>query len=268
MYPFQSYYLDQPLIKGRVFDIFEPAPGVPVQDIAIFFVHGGGWTAGSRTGFHPIMEAFGKLGYITATADYRLSGVTAFDQLADIRKSFDCFVDILKKRNHPCRIAVHGSSAGAHLASLMVCAKPGELGEKNDELKYPDFRVEKAFLQATPYDFKPWEAMMPQFWKQMQAIAGASYEKDPERFERLSLSNLIREDNPQLFFMEAGFEYIFPSDLTLKIARQHRAMNIKSHWKVYDRMEHGFFYELKRQMQLQAFEDICAFLQDKLITEF
>ena len=69
MYPFQSYYLDCPLVKGRAFDVFEPAPGVPVQDIAIFFVHGGGWTSGSRSGFHPLMEAFGKLGYITATAD-------------------------------------------------------------------------------------------------------------------------------------------------------------------------------------------------------
>jgi hypothetical protein len=33
-------------------------------------------------------------------------------------------------------------------------------------------------------------------------------------------------------------------------------------------MEHGFFYELKRQMQLQAFDDICAFLQDRLETDF
>ena len=57
MYQFQSYFLDKPLVKGRIFDVFEPAEGVPVKDVAIFFVHGGGWHSGSRAGFYEIMEA-------------------------------------------------------------------------------------------------------------------------------------------------------------------------------------------------------------------
>ena len=137
MYAFQSYFLDKPLVKGRIFDVFEPAAGVPVKDVAIFFVHGGGWRAGSRTGFYEIMEAFGKLGYITCTTDYRLN-VNGFEQLSDIREAYDCFVDILKKRNHSCRIAGHGSSAGAHLASLLCCAKPGECGENIDKISFCD----------------------------------------------------------------------------------------------------------------------------------
>lgn len=268
MYPFQSYFLDAPLNKQRIFDIFEPASGVPVKDIAIFFVHGGGWFSGSRTGFYEIMEAFGKLGYITCTTDYRLSGVNAFEQLADIREALDCFIDLLKKRGHSCRIAVHGASAGAHLASLLCCAKPGECGEICKDLKHPEVRPIKAFLQATPYDFKHWEGMMPSFWEQMQRIAGKSYKDDPERYERLSLINFVREDNPELFFMEAGLEHLFPSELTREIASKHRSMNIASQWKVYSRVEHGFFYELKRKMQLEAFDDVCKFLEDKLETNF
>lgn len=268
MYPFTSYFLDKPLIKGRIFDIFEPAAGVPVKDVAIFFVHGGGWNAGSRTGFYEIMQAFGKLGYITCTTDYRLSGVTAFDQLSDIRESFDCFVKLLKERGHSCRIAVHGSSAGAHLASLLCCARPGECGEDVSKLKYPEVRPEMAFLQATPHNFKHWEGMMPPFWNQMQGIAGVKYDQDPEPFERLSLENFIRQDNPGIFFMEAELEHLFPWEHTRNIARQHRAMGIASQWKIYKRVEHGFFYELKRQMQLQAFQDICDFLEGKLATDF
>lgn len=264
---FQSFYLDSPLVKGRIFDVFEPAEGVPVQDVAIFFVHGGGWRSGARSGFHEIMEAFGERGFITATTDYRLSGVNCFEQLSDIREAYDCFVKLLKERNHSCRIAVHGSSAGAHLASLMCCAKPGECGEDISELKYPEVRPEMAFLQATPHDFKHWEGMMPQFWAQMQGAAGAAYDAEPEVFERLSLNNYIKPDNPRMFFMEAELEHLFPSELTLEIARQHRAMNINSQWKVYTRVEHGFFYELKRKMQLEAFEDICKFIDNKLVTD-
>ena len=267
MYPFQSYFLDKPLVKGRIFDVFEPAEGVPVKDVAIFFVHGGGWHSGSRAGFYEIMEAFGHLGYITCTTDYRLTA-NGFEQLADIRESFDCFVEILKKRNHSCRIAVHGSSAGAHLASLLCCAKPGECGEKVEKLKYPEVRPEMAFFQATPHNFKHWEGMMPPFWNQMQSVAGVKYDENPEPYERLSMENFIREDNPKIFFMEAELEHLFPSEHTLEIAKKHRAMNIASQWKVYAKVEHGFFYELKRKMQLEAFDDICKFLEGELHTEF
>ena len=68
--------------------------------------------------------------------------------------------------------------------------------------------------------------------------------------------------------MEAELEHLFPSEMTLAIARKHRSMNIASQWKVYSRVEHGFFYELKRKMQLEAFDDICKFLEGRLDTAF
>ena len=43
-------------------------------------------------------------------------------------------------------------------------------------------------------------------------------------------------------------------------------MGMESQWKVYSRVEHGFFYERKRKRQLEAFEDICLFLDGKLYT--
>ena len=110
--------------------------------------------------------------------------------------------------------------------------------------------------------------MMPPFWNQMQSVAGVKYDENPEPYERLSMENFIREDNPKIFFMEAELEHLFPSEHTLEIAKKHRAMNIASQWKVYAKVEHGFFYELKRKMQLEAFDDICKFLEGKLHTEF
>jgi acetyl esterase/lipase len=265
---FQSYYLDSPLNLDRVMDIFEPDADAPVRDMALFFVHGGGWHSGSRTVFHVLMQEFCNLGYYCCTTDYRLSGVNAFDQLSDIREAFDIFVGMLKERNINCRFAVIGSSAGAHLASLMACALPGECGEDVSKLRYPEVRPVKAILQATPYDFKHWEGMMPPFWAQMERAAGGKYADDPERFERLSLCNYIREDNPEIFFIEAGLEHLFPVELTRELARKQRSMNIASCWKVYDRVEHGFFYDLTREMQKAAFKDACSFLEDKLQCDF
>ena len=61
--------------------------------------------------------------------------------------------------------------------------------------------------------------------------------------------------------MEAELENMFLSEHTAKIAELHRQWGINTRWKCYEKMEHGFFYELKRRAQLEAFEDICTILQ-------
>jgi len=60
---------------------------------------------------------------------------------------------------------------------------------------------------------------------------------------------------------------MFPSELTLEIAKKHRAMDIASHWKVYEKMEHGFIFALERKAQKEAFDDMCLFFEDKLETD-
>ncbi|MBR2873195.1 MAG: hypothetical protein IKB99_06840, partial [Lentisphaeria bacterium] len=59
---YYSYYLDSPLVTGRVFDIFDVSPGVEAKDTAIFFIHGGGWRGGSRLNYHTLMDAFSERG--------------------------------------------------------------------------------------------------------------------------------------------------------------------------------------------------------------
>lgn len=256
-YSIRTYYLDNPLTSGRVFDVFEPEN--ILKDVAIFIVHGGGWRCGSRTSFHEIMEAFCKRGYIVASTDYRLDAKDAFEQLSDIRASYDKFVSLLKEKKRPLKVAVYGESAGAHLASLLICAAPGECGEENllvNEWVKPCVGM----LQATPVDFLPFESMMPSMRNAMSNIAGAPYESEPDRYERLSLKNYIRADNPPIFFMEAELEHLFSPENTKKIVEKHRSFGIPSKWKIYRGMEHGFFYELRRNAQKEAFNDIILFL--------
>ena len=259
-YRFDSYYLDCPLVRGRVFDVFYPEERT--QDIAIFIVHGGGWCAGSRSYFHKFMEIFSERGHIVASTDYRLSGVDAFSQLRDVRDAYRAFVKLLCEQGIEPKIAVCGESAGAHLASLLGYTMPGEIGEGCA----PDsdwVRPVKVVLQATPVDFCPYEAIMDSTRAMMESAAGAPYSVDPDRYERLSLKNYIREDNPPTFFLEAEREHLFPSDATREVFLRHREWNIASEWKMYPKMEHGFLYELTRAAQREAFADICAFIEGK-----
>ncbi|MDR0931397.1 MAG: alpha/beta hydrolase [Victivallales bacterium] len=257
MKSYQSIYLDSPLIKDRCLDIFEPDN--PSCDIALFFVHGGGWSGGTHTFCHALMEAFNDRGIICATTGYRLSAVTALDQLTDIRESYDFFVNYLKERQRPPKVAVFGSSAGAHLASLLLCTKPGECGDR-PKLKMPYLPPVCGILQSTPTQFTPWDDIFPHIWGSMQNIAGVSYQENPGRYEALSLCRYIRKDNPKLFFAEAQNEHMFPPEMTYSLMQKHNAMGIASQWKMYKNVEHGFFYDLSRWQQRLLFEDIIHFI--------
>ena len=262
-YTISTRYLDSPLVKGRCFDVFTPS--AVKKDIALFIVHGGGWRAGSRTAFHEIMEAFALKGYIVASTDYRLDAPDGFCQLADVRDAYDGFISYLNEIERPARVAVYGESAGAHLASLLICANPCECGEIC-RLKNGWITPVSGILQATPVSFLPYESMMTSLKRVMEGVAGAPYEKEPDRYEKLSLKNYIRTNNPPVFFLEAEREHMFMPEHTLEIVKKHREYGIKSQWKVYKNMEHGFFYELKRNAQKEAFADICDFLDGKPVS--
>ena len=261
----QSIYLDTPHVEARVFDLIEPKE--ITQDVAVFIIHGGGWRWGTRTLFHSIMQEFANRGYLVVSTDYRLDAKDAFVQIADVRESYDRLISYLKEKNRPLKVAVYGESAGAHLASMLVCTQPGQLGETCN-LKNNWVNPYCGMLQATPIQFTPWEDIQTGIWSNMQSIAGVPYEENPEPYERLSLIEYINESNPRLFFLEAELEHLFASEKTRRVAQKHRQMGIATQWKIYPKAVHGFFYELTWESPLQAMDDICLFIDGKLTTDF
>jgi acetyl esterase len=87
---------------------------------AIVLLHGGGWVAGAPDWTFASAERFAELGAVAVPIEYRLSdeSVTPIDALADVCRAFQWV------RAHssmlgvdPHRVAVHGVSAGGHLAA-------------------------------------------------------------------------------------------------------------------------------------------------------
>ena len=262
-FQYKSIYLDRPIVNGRIYDLF--IPDEVTQDVAFFFVHGGGWRAGSRTGYHNFMEELGNRGYITATTDYRMTGLIG-DQIKDIREAYMHFVNELRRMNRPLRIAVHGSSAGAHLASMLSFALPGQCGEDlPSDMEW--IQPESVTLQATPSTFEPWEEICPHVWTAMQSIVGVSYEADPEAYRKVSLDQYIRAGLPRIFYQEAGCEHMFPAAKNLALAKKITAIS-GNHvtMKTYANMEHGFMFSFDRPHQREAFEDMVLFAEGKAIS--
>jgi acetyl esterase/lipase len=103
---------------ANLLDLRLPRLGKPPYPL-IIMIHGGGWTAGSKSLFPSLLLV--DNGYATATINYRLGRNGVFyDQIADCKAA----VTWLRKRGtsiniDPNRIGVWGASAGGHLAALL-----------------------------------------------------------------------------------------------------------------------------------------------------
>ncbi len=259
---FQSCYLDRPIVNGRVYDLFVPEK--VTKATAVFFVHGGGWTAGSRTGKHFFCELLNNMGYICATTDYRLN-VNAFEQLRDIREAYDDFISYLKANGRPLKIAVQGSSAGAHLGGMMALSKPGQVaGEPKANLANEWVIPECALLQSTPITFEPWDEIFPLVWTSMQKAVGASWKEHPEMYRAMSPCQYLSKDNPRILFMEAECEHMFPAFINREFMEKQQKLGIASMMKTYPMAEHGFMFSLERKCQKQAWADFISFIEGTL----
>jgi acetyl esterase len=117
--------------QAQLLDVYEPSGGGPFP--AVVLVHGGGWQWGDRTNMADVAAYLAQNEFVAFTIDYRL---------ANTRRKYDPYpaaVEDVKAairwvRDHasqyhvdPARLGLLGSSAGAHLASLVGMEGKGPL---------------------------------------------------------------------------------------------------------------------------------------------
>ncbi|GAB2467164.1 hypothetical protein GCM10011375_31910 [Hymenobacter qilianensis] len=110
-------------VGGRALqlDIFYPKAKRPAGYPAVLLIHGGGWSSGDRSHHVPIAQQLAARGYVTVTADYRLSPEARYPAaVTDLKAA----VRWLRAQDgtYPIdttRIAVWGFSAGGQLAALL-----------------------------------------------------------------------------------------------------------------------------------------------------
>lgn len=109
-------------------DLFVPeSPATPRP--LVIWIHGGGWSAGDKSGCPPLRQGWAQRGYAIASLNYRLSQHAVFPAQIE-----DCKAAIRWLRAHarqhrldPERFGVWGSSAGGHLVALL--GTTGEVAE-------------------------------------------------------------------------------------------------------------------------------------------
>lgn len=108
-----------PAHERQMLDVYSPpnAKNLPV----VFWIHGGGWQTGDKTGVQIKPKVFMDKGYVFVSTNYRLLPSVDMETIfRDIAKSIHWVHDhIAEYGGDPNRLLIMGHSAGAQIAALI-----------------------------------------------------------------------------------------------------------------------------------------------------
>jgi len=256
-----TLYLDEPLVLKRAVDIAKPVG--TTKHLALFYIHGGGWSAGNREQFHSHLEHFSSHGYWCASAGYRLAPEANWkQQLSDVAEAYLAFLHYLEYHGQAVQhIIVLGSSAGAHLASLLALVSPGMLDipqKERDNWRRPDSCVSI----NGPGMISEWPDMNASIRKSIEQVIGFSYDdKDnASAFLEASPIEYVGRHCPSFLFLLAEHEQYFPHEYVHAMSEKILRNNGKAETALIEGTEHGFFYGLKSPEQRYALHLLEAWI--------
>jgi acetyl esterase/lipase len=108
-------------------DLYLPANPVRRPIPVIVFLHGGGWSGGTRTTGPDFRRYFANDGFAMVSIEYRLTPSIAFPtNVEDVRTAVRWLkANAATHALDPDRICLWGTSAGGHLAAVAALAPPG-----------------------------------------------------------------------------------------------------------------------------------------------
>jgi acetyl esterase/lipase len=214
--------LDAPGSVHRNLVYCRPTPGVELKlDVyqpvslngpspVVVYVHGGGWTSGSKDDQigEIFANALGQRGYLTVAINYRLAPQYQFPaQIHDAK----CAVRYLRAHANtyhldPQRIAMLGASAGGHLAALVGTSDETagfDVGEYTDQSS----RVQAVVDLFGPSDLV---SLMEETYRGYGERVFGVNTMDPEKIAPYSPVTYITTDDPPFLIMHGEKDDLVP----------------------------------------------------------
>ncbi|HME75314.1 MAG TPA: alpha/beta hydrolase [Mycobacterium sp.] len=184
-------------------DLFTPGNAIERVPVVVL-IHGGCWMAGTRQDMEFYGVALARLGYATATVDYRLSEEAPYPAAVDdCRAAINWLRDNSEQHNIDAdRIAVLGASAGGHLAQF---------------LGYIGVPAVKAVVSLYGWTDLTDPAVNYQYY--MELFLGTGYPDAPELYERASPIAHVHEGAPATLILGGTIDTIVPITQAQKLAR-------------------------------------------------
>jgi len=251
--PYSSEFQDQ-----RRMDLFLPGE---CNGGAVLFIHGGGWSGGSLRQWHDVADHFCRLGYLCASAEYRLAPATTLPgQVEDVRLA----MAYLRGRADelgaaPDRIAAAGSSAGGHLVALLATIAADDPLGLTDELAGRDSRPNAAVCYCPVVTLHESDRLT----ESVRKLMGCREADAPELFRAGSPIDRISGDEPPFLFLQGDADDTTPPEQTAAMHEKLVAHGVVSELVMLPGVEHGFGYGVTSDAQIDAVGRVARFLEDQ-----
>ena len=239
---------------------------------AIVFIHGGGWSKGSRQGYGRQIQEAAKRGYVAATISYRLM------QFDEAKKETTTATPIFPAQIHdakaairwlranadkfnvdPNRIGVTGGSAGGHLSLLVGLTDPA--ANLEGESGSPD---QSSRVQAVVNVFGPTNMT---FCYEKSSVAwifrlfmGGIPDEAGERYKAASPISYASKDDPPVLTLHGNQDALVPVEQATVLDDEMKAAGASHTLMVFEGQGHGF----QAEHQQKAMNAMWAFFDQHL----
>ena len=199
-------YTDSPVSDKQKLDIYIQNSNSTMP--CLIWIHGGAWLAGSKEGLAKEIDTLLQHGYVVASIGYRLSSESIFPaQIYDCKSA----IRYLKKNGakyniDTAKIAVAGSSAGGHLASLIGTSSDIlSLEEKTSAINKISCKVNAVIDFYGPTDFLIMDELPDECEDPMvhlypkspeSLLLGCNIEDCPEKVNMANPITYVTKDDP------------------------------------------------------------------------
>jgi acetyl esterase/lipase len=253
----------------QMLDLYIPQ-GLTTRAPLIIFIHGGGWQSGSKGGAMGFCDTLFRRGFVVADINYRLSGDSIFPA-----QIFDCKAAIRWLKSHAaqynidtCRVAVTGSSAGGHLASLVGTSGSVDsledlgLGSRNATSKVhavipfygpSDFLQMDAHIPRTPPDSCTTSQIHNSPNSPETKLLGCQISVCTERVRKANPMTYIDVNDPPFKLYHGTFDCTVPPHQSVLMDSALRAANVTSSLSLLPHVGHGFRPDASQKLEMLAF---------------
>ena len=248
--------VEQDITYGKVgdtelkLDLARPQGDGPFP--AIVFIHGGGWSGGSRQGYQGEIQEAAKRGYVAATISYRLmkydeakkettTATPIFPaQIHDAKAAIRWLRANAKKCNvDPNRIGVTGASAGGHLSLLVGLTDPASGLEGDSGNPDQSSRVQAVVNVFGPTDMVYCYEKSSVAWI-FRLFMGGTPAEASERYKAASPITYVSKDDPPVLTLHGDQDELVPVEQAQVLDEKMKAAGASHTLMVFKGQGHGF----------------------------
>ena len=198
----------------------------------LVWIHGGGWTKGSKSQFNPIFVRLTAEGYAAASIDYRLDGIVSHPkQIHDCKGAIRWLRANADKYGYDAtRIGVGGGSAGGHLVLLLGLSSgieelDGDVGGNLDH---------SSQVHAVVDLYGP--SALGLFAEESERFR---HNKTPELLKSASPVNYLTKDDPPVLIFHGDKDQVVPLSQSEHVHKLYEEAGLESSLHVIEGAGHG-----------------------------